>query len=169
MSSGIYDFVMNYPLFSHHDHHCPFTEFEEKRPVYDAISFLGYADADIETAAGPGSGGNSDVKERARSYWPLIRTTGYGQAVTLGCKSLFDLDFKAENFNTITEKLQNIFNTKSSADIYDYFIKKKANIKWVIQDSYFAPGNSDLLQGNMYPDYYHFAWRMDGLFYVSDI
>ena len=168
MNSGIYDFVMNHPLFSHHDHHCPFKEFEEKKQDYDAASFLGYADADIETAAGPRSYGKSSARERISTYWPMIRTTGYGQAVTLGCKALFNLDYSAENYNTITEKLQSLLRAKSASEVYDYFVRAKSNIKWVLQDSYFAPGNTDMLQADMYPGYYRFAWRMDGLFSISD-
>ena len=50
MSSEVHDFVMKYPLFSHHDHHCHFKEFEEKCLDYDAASLLGYADAAYERA-----------------------------------------------------------------------------------------------------------------------
>jgi len=168
MSSEVHDFVMKYPLFSHHDHHCHFKEFEEKRLDYDAASLLYYADADIETAAGPKSHGQSSVKERIAAYWPRISTTGYGRAVTIACKALFDLDYSADNFSIITEKLQSTLNNKSVSEVYNYFMKERANIKWVLQDSYFAPGNADLFQREMYPDYYRFAWRMDGLFSITD-
>lgn len=168
MSSEVRDFVMNYPLFSHHDHHCHFKDFEEKRLQYDAASLLGYADADIETAAGPKSHGQCGAKERIAAYWPKISTTGYGRAVAITCKALFDFDYSVDNFSAITERLQSILSDRSAAEVYDYFVKEKANIKWVLQDGYFAPGNEDLLQREMYPDYYRFAWRMDGLFSITD-
>jgi len=64
MNSEIRDFVMNHPLFSHHDHHCPFKTFEENRLDYDAASLLGYAHADIDTAAGTKALKQSSARER---------------------------------------------------------------------------------------------------------
>jgi predicted TIM-barrel fold metal-dependent hydrolase len=168
MSSEVHDFVMNHPMFSHHDHHCHFKEFEEKRLDYDAASLLGYAIADIETAAGPKSNGESSAKERIAAYWPRISTTGYGRAVTIACEALFDSDYSADNFGMVTDKLQSTLSDKSAAEVYDYFVKEKANVTWVLQDGYFAPGNEDLLQHEVYPDYYRFAWRMDELFSITD-
>jgi len=168
MNSEIRDFVMNHPLFSHHDHHCPFKTFEENRLDYDAASLLGYAHADIDTAAGTKALKQSSARERIAAYWPKIATTGYGRAVTIGCKALFDLDYSSDNFDTITEKLQSTLRDRSSSETYDYFLKDKANSKWVLQDSFFAPGDATLLQGDMYPDYYRFTWRMDGLFSITD-
>jgi hypothetical protein len=168
MSSEVRDFVMKYPLFSHHDHHCHFKDFEEKRVHYDAASLLGYADADIQTAAGTKSHGQSCTKEHIAAYWPKISTTGYGRAVAITCRTLFDLDYSVDNFGAITERLQAILSDRSALEVYNYFVKEKANIKWVLQDGYFAPGNEDLLQSEMYPEYYRFAWRMDELFSITD-
>jgi hypothetical protein len=90
------------------------------------------------------------------------------RAVSLGCKALFDLDYSFDNFGAITEKLKSTFRNKSAPEIYDYFVKEKANNRWVIQDGYFESGNADLLRGDMYPDYYRFAWRMDNLFSITE-
>jgi hypothetical protein len=168
MRSEIHDFVMQHPLFSHHDHHCHFREFEDKRLEYDETSLLSYAEADLETAAGPGDHQQPTPRERITAYWPRIATTGYGRAVTLGCRALFGLDYSPVNFNAITEALQSAFNGKTPAEVYNYFVKEKAGVKWVLQDGYFAPVNTDLLQDTMYPDYYRFAWRMDTLFAIDD-
>ena len=164
----MHDFVMQHPLFSHHDHHCHFREFEDKRLEYDETSLLGYAEADLETAAGPGEHGQPTAREHISAYWPRIRTTGYGRAVTLGCKALFGLDYSPVNFPAIGIALQSAFSKRAPTEVYDYFVKEKAGVKWVLQDGYFAPGNESLLQDTMYPDYYRFAWRMDELFAIDD-
>ena len=140
MSSGVQDFVMEQPLFSHHDHHCHFKEFEENRSGYDAKSLLGYADWDIETAAGIESDGQVSQDEKIAAHWQDIRTTGYGRAVSLGCKMLFGLEYSPENFGAITEKLRSVFKDRPAPEIYDYFVKEKANNRWVLQDGYFRPG-----------------------------
>ncbi len=169
MSSQIRNFIMEHALFSHHDHHCNFKDFEEGRSGYAAHSLLGYAVDDLTTAAST----NSDTQqlkeeEKAVALWPKIRTTGYGRAVTLACKDIFDLDYSPQNFNTIKEKLQTALKGKSASDIYDYFVKERANNKWVLQDGYFRPGKESLLKEKLYPDYYRFAWRMDELFAIID-
>jgi hypothetical protein len=79
MRSKIQDFVMAHPLFDHHDHHNPFKDFEKNRARYDASSLLGYAGADIDTAAGARPGKQLREKERIATYWPKIRTTGYAR------------------------------------------------------------------------------------------
>ena len=88
MSTTIRDFVMNHPLFSHHDHHYHFKAFEADRTNYDFGSLLGYATADLATAAGPKPAETPDGGTWTAAYWPTIRTTGYGRAVSLGCKVL---------------------------------------------------------------------------------
>jgi hypothetical protein len=168
MSSEMHDFVMQHPLFSHHDHHCHFREFEDKRLEYDETSLLGYAEADLETAAGLGEHRQPTARARISAHWPRIATTGYGRAVNLGCKALFGLDYSPANFPAITEALQSAFSKRTPTEVYDYFVKEKAGVEWVLQDGYFAPGNEDLLQDTMYPDYYRFAWRMDALFAIDD-
>ena len=168
MSSEIRDFVMSHSLFCHHDHHLSFRDFEKNRSQYGATSLLGYAEADLSTAAGARPGEQPGEEERIAAYWPNIRTTGYGRAVSLGCKELFDLDYTPDNFGAITERLQSTLRNRSALEVYDYFLKEKADLRWVIQDGYFEPGNADLLRGDMYPEYYRFAWRMDELFSMTD-
>ena len=81
---------------------------------------------------------------------------------------MFDLDYTPDNFGAITERLQSTLRNRSALEVYDYFLKEKADLRWVIQDGYFEPGNADLLRGDMYPEYYRFAWRMDELFSMTD-
>jgi len=164
MPSEIQDYVMAHPLFDHHDHHVAFREFDQNRAGYDALSLLGYADADIATAAGTRRDKRLSGPELVAAYWSKIRTTGYGRAVNLLCKTLFDMDYSPEKFGAITEKLQSAFKRKSAPEVFDYFVKGKANIKWVLNDSFFEPVTTSALKGDMYPDYYRFTWRMDDLF-----
>ena len=51
MPESIRDFVMEQPLFSHHDHHGDFQQFEEEREGLDYRSLLGYAGADLACVA----------------------------------------------------------------------------------------------------------------------
>ena len=168
MTPSIREFVMNHPLFSHHDHHRNFEEFEKARSGYDFKSLLGYAGADLTTAAGARPAERPDEQARVAALWPKIRTTGYGRGVSLGCTELFDLDYSVENFPAITEALRSVIEGKSPAEVYDYFVRDKANNRWILQDGYFRPGHESMLEKEMYADYYRFAWRMDDLFAITD-
>ena len=172
MGTTIRDFVMNHALFSHHDHHRDFKAFDDDRENYSFESLLGslfrYAGVDIGTAAGTKSAEATEAGTWWATQWPMIRTTGYGRAVSLGCKTLFELDYTSENFGAITAALRSALKGKSASDVYNYFLTDKANNKWVIQDGHFHPGREDMLREDMYPDYYRFAWRMDNLFAIVD-
>jgi predicted TIM-barrel fold metal-dependent hydrolase len=102
--------------------------------------------------------------ETVATYWPKIRTTGYGRAVGLLCRTLFDLEYSPENFEVVAGKLQATIKDKSAPQVYDHFVKETANIKWVLNDSFFEPGTTGALKDGAYPDYYRFTWRMDDLF-----
>ncbi len=167
-SSSIREFCLNHALFSHHDHTHNFEQFDKGRPGYDFKSLLGYAGADLATAAGARPVESADQEARVAAHWSRIRTTGYGRAVTLGCRALFDLDYAVENFEAITEALRKAIDGKSAAEVYDYFLREKANNRWVLQDMHFMPGNDLAFKEGIYPDYYRHAWRMDGLFTITD-
>jgi len=168
MDSTIHDFVMTHELFSYHDHHITFAEFEKKRASFNHRTFLGYAGSDLVTAAGPRPSEYTDDDARLNALWPNIRTTGYGRAVVSGCKELFGIEYAPKNFERITEALQTTIADMSASEVYDYFVKGKANIRWVAQDGLFRPENAEALQTNLYPDYYRFAVRMDDLFAIAD-
>ena len=169
MPNSIRDFVMGHPLFCHHDHHFNFSQFDRERETYSYRSLLGgYAESDLTTAAGPRRPSDRDEAAAIAELWPKIRTTGYGRAVTLGCRALFDLEYSPENFPQITEALHAAIAGRSAADAYDYFVRERANTPWVLNDGHtygndpvqFAPGS--------YPDYYRFTWRMDSLWAPTD-
>ncbi len=169
MASSIREFVMSHPLFCHHNHHFNFRQFDRERENYDHRSLLGgYAESDLVTAAGARPPEELDDASSVAALWPKIRTTGYGRAVTLGCRELFDLEYSPENFAEITDALQASIAGKSAAEVYDYFVKEKANTRWVLNDGH-TYGNAPAEYGDdAYPKYYRFTWRMDSLWATMD-
>lgn len=168
MTDELTEFVMQHPMLSHHDHHCHFKTFEAQRKQFDAASLLGYAGSDLATAAGNRTIDDVSVRDNVAAFWPAIAVTGYGRAVTLGCRALFDLDYAPATFDAVTARLQSFLADRPAAEIYADCIRKRANIPWVIQDFFYKPGNESLLNEALYPDYYRFAWRMDALFAITD-
>lgn len=165
--SDIRDFVMGHPLFCHHDHHVSFQDFDAGRDGYDHKSLLGYATADLVTAAGPGVPAELAV-DRLAEYWPAIRTTGYGRAVDLTSRELFGLEYTEENWPAITDALQDAIATKSAAEVYADLVHERAQNRWTIQDGAFRLGNEGALRQDAYPDSYAFAFRIDGLLAMTD-
>jgi len=168
MSPSITEFVLSHPIFCQHNHHSDFREFEAQRTAHDFRSLLGYAESDLVTAAGTRAAPLADDTGRIAALWPKIRTTGYARAVTLGCRALFGLDFEPETFAQVTEALQDTITGRSPREVYDYFVREKANTKWVIKDWYESSGAAPAAGEAIYPDYYRFTWRMDGLFSIVD-
>jgi len=168
MSSSIRDFVMSHPLMSHHDHHRNFVDFEAGRATYGYRQLLGYAEADLRTAEGARPAAYDDECARLAALWPKIRTTGYGRAVALGTRALFDVDYAPANFEAITEALQAAIRDRTAAEVYEFFVGDKANNRWVMQDGWFREGNEGTLGQSMYPENYRFAWRWDGLFSIAN-
>jgi len=166
--STIREFVMNHPLFDHHDHHRSFEEFDADRESYDWQSLLGYATADLVTAEGPRPPKGVMDRERIARLWSKVRVTGYGRAVTLGCQALFGLDYAPENFDAITEDLQASLAGKSASQVYDYFVHERAQNKWTLQDGNFRLDSPSAFKETMYLPSYRFAFRMDELFDMVD-
>ncbi len=164
MGSLIREFVMRHPLFCHHNHHVSFGEFDAGRPGYDHRSLLGYADSDLRTAAGARPQGGDDQVDHLDELWPKMRTTGYGRAVELCSQELFGLSYEAPNFAAITRALQAAIADKSAPVIFDHYVREKAGTAWVLADAKVDPTDLSLYAADRYPDYYRFAWRMDGLF-----
>jgi len=167
--SAIREFVMNHPLFCHHDHHCSYEEFEANRESFTFQSLLGYATADLVTAEGPRPPAGEMNRERVAKLWPKIRATGYGRAVTLGCRELFDLNYAPENFDAITAALQESIAGKSAEDVYSYFVHEKAQNKWTVQDGNFRLDSPSAFKDNVYPSSYRFAFRIDNLLDIADV
>lgn len=169
--STIRDYVMAHDLFCHHDHHCTFEYLHAHRQEFDYRSLLGYAEADLVAAAGARPEGPIDQQYLAR-LWPTIRVTGYGQAVAMGCKALFGLDYAPKNFCAITEALQESLEGKSARDVFDYFVYGQARNRWTIQDGHMwvvtQPGFENRWDAEGFLPSYRFAVRMDPLFDMVD-
>ena len=159
---------MQHPLFCHHNHHRNFSDFDSQRDEYDFRSLLGYAEADLDAAAGARPSDIPDQAQRVAALWPKIRTTGYGRAVTLGCRALFGLDYSPENFAGITSALRDAIKDKPASEVYEYFVREKANTRWTLNDCHLYGNDPSTQADGAFPDYYHFTWRMDGLFCMVD-
>ncbi|MCX7804810.1 MAG: amidohydrolase family protein [Planctomycetota bacterium] len=168
METGIRDFIMAHPLFSHHDHHCTFEEFEKQREICTHRSLLGYAGADLTTAAGPRPARYADEDARMEALWPYIRTTGYGRAVMSGCRALFGIEYEPANFARITEALRASVAGRTPAEAYDWFVREKAGVRWVLLDWLFRIEKAEALRVDLYPGYYRFAFRCDDLFAIEN-
>ncbi|MBC7236624.1 MAG: hypothetical protein H5T69_12360, partial [Chloroflexi bacterium] len=166
--SAIRDYVMTHELFCHHDHHSDFVDFDAGREGYDFRDLLGYAPADLVTAEGPDPAPGPMDAERVRRLWPYIRATGYGRAVELTCQELFGLSYAPESFDALTEALQDAIRGKSAAEVYDYFVHRRAQNKWTLHDGRFRLENPRALKADLYPSSYRFAFRMDALFDLTD-
>ena len=158
---------MNHPLFCHHNHHRNFEDFDKERGDFNHRSLLGYAEADLVTAAGARSG-EEEGSASVERWWPKIRATGYGRAVTLACEELFGVEYSPENFERLSEQLRALLEGKTAAQVYDHLVRGKANTRWVLNDGHLYGNNPAAHAEGMYPDYYRFTWRMDGLFYMVD-
>ena len=166
--STIRDFVMNHPLFCHHDHHADYETFDAGRGDYSYASLLGYAAGDLVTAAGVEPPNTPTGAKEVARLWPKIRVTGYGHAVRLGCCELFGLEYKAENFPAITEALAASLQGKSASEVFSDYVHERAQNRWTLQDGLFRLDNTNALRVDLLPDSYRFAFRMDDLFAITD-
>ena len=160
--SDIRDFVMGHPLFCHHDHHASFQEFDAGRDGYDHKSLLGYATADLVTAAGPGVPANLSL-ERMAEYWPYVRTTGYGRAVDLTSRECFGLEYTPDNWDEIAAALRDAIHGRTAQEVYEHYVHEVAQNRWTIQDGAFRLGTGSTYREDAYPNSYAFAFRIDGL------
>ncbi len=168
MTGSIRDFVMEQPLFSHHDHHMDFREFEAARDSLDYRSLLGYASADLVAAChGEGLGLPPYSDDDMAKLWPRIRTTGYGRAVTYTATQCFGLDYSPDTWPEVTAALSAAVEGKTPLEIYDHFMGLAGN-KWVALDHMYRLDWPRALEDGLYPDYYRFAFRVDPLFSIVD-
>jgi len=149
----IEDFISNEPLFCTHDHQAGFSQDWDDKCFDD---FLAYATADLATAGVPFDG---EDRQKIFEVWPFVRTTGYGQAVELAVKSLFDLEYTAADADAITQSMHAMMRGRSPETIYTE-LYGRAHIKWVITD---FGGDTitplDVFSGENYPPFFKYALR----------
>jgi predicted TIM-barrel fold metal-dependent hydrolase len=166
--SSIREFVMEHELFSHHDHHASFQEFERDRAQLDHRSLLGYAVADLRNAAFgrlkplPAQLGDEELK----ALWPLIRTTGYGRAVSYTASACFGIEYEPANFARLTEALRKSFEGRSAEQVYGRYLGLARN-KWLLLD-YMSKMSWDEALVARHPASCRFAFRADDLFDIVD-
>jgi len=167
MATTIREFVMQQPLFCHHNHHVSFREFDAGRAGYNHTHLLGYADTDLRTAAGARPPKGENWLAHLDDFWSKIRTTGYGCAVTLACRELFGLEYSPEHFADITRALQASIAGKSASEVFDCFVREKSGTKWILSDAKLDVTDLAAYAEDLHPTYYRFAWRRDDLFYPT--
>ncbi len=163
--SDIRAYVLEHPLFCHHDHHEGYPVFEQQRDQLDYRALLGYAVADLITAAGTPALTDPLVDEaRLPDLWRRIRVTGYGRAVSLASEALFGLSYEPANWPAITEALRASFAGRSAAQVYHYYVHERAQNRWTIHDGCWTLPEASALHPDRYPDSYRFTFRLDSLF-----
>lgn len=166
--SAIRDYVLQHELFNHHDHQQGFGATEAQRNTWDFRSLLGYADADLNCAAGRDvSVAELSVDELA-ALWRAMRLTGYGRAVDLGCRALFGMAYTPDNWPAITAALQARLAGRSGAEIYADMLHV-AQVRWTINDCFWVPVRDWVTTLAQYPHSYRFTFRRDELFSLVDL
>jgi len=170
--SATSDFVLAQPLFCHHDHHISYADLDAQRESFGYDSLLSYATADLATAEGPRAPQGPMTRERIERLWPKMRLTGYGRAVSLGCRELFGLEFAPENFEAISEALQTALAGRTAAEVCAHFVAEKARNLWTIHDyiddRYGYLPSASALNPHLYPNSYRFTLRLDHLLDIAD-
>lgn len=136
----IKNFVDNIELVDTHEHLMEeFTSSQKSSPDFMFLLAL-YADDDIKSA-GMGKPEFAELLTdkytvmekwtRVKPYWEMSKNTAYNRTVLLTIDKLFGIkDLNETTVGPLSEKLKNAYNGKW----YDYVLKKRAKIKYVIQD-----------------------------------
>ena len=162
----IREFIQNEPFFETHNHQYGYSAHDWSNINYR--EFREYAACDMIVAAGIESF-DCLSDEKFFQLWQFVRTTGYGEAVELGVRKLFDLDYTLENVGLINQKLQEFVADRTSAEIYaDLF--SLANITGTVNDIVPIADLSITLRMNHeeFPDFFRFAVRLEELQVVDN-
>ncbi len=157
--SDIRAYVMAQPLFDTHEHQEGFDAIERGKGSLDFRALCGFLSDDLRTAGGRGANDTTDGE--FWTAWGSVRTTGYGQAADLGCRTLFDLDFAQENAARITEGLRALTADRTGRQIYDHLFGR-AGIRWAVCDEWWtSPTDIRFFTGAEHPDGFGHALRYD--------
>jgi uncharacterized protein len=168
--SSIRDYVLNQPLFSTHDHQRGFTEWEKKKKNLDYRVLFAYALADLVAALGrSGESWEPLSDEEFRRAWPAVRTTGYGQAVSLSSRLILGRELDAGNTGEITRLLQDFCRDRTAPRLYEDMFRL-ADVQWDVNDTWWQQKiSADILSGREHPEETRQALRCndDKLFVIS--
>ncbi len=140
----ITEFVMQHPLFGAHSHMQSVQEWAVTPRHFSSI--LGYAAADLVTAAGPVGIGDVPVPppeakgstKRSFELWRASRFTGYCRATELACRDLLGLEYTEKNAAAIGKAIGKLIGKDPRAS-YTKIIRERANIRWLIMDNINTP------------------------------
>ena len=168
--NNIRDFILAEPLFSTHDHQRGFAELETSKHSITYQLLFSYAQADLACAAGRTDGDGAPVSdEEFVRYWPVVRTTGYGQATALAARKILGLELESGNTAAVTQALRDFCRGKSAVQIYAE-LYRMANIRWDVNDTWWQKRiTADVLSGREHPDCVRHTLRCDDdkLFVIS--
>ncbi len=158
---SIHDVVAAHPLFETHTHQNRFLHHPWDTKNYE--EFIQYGTADIATSSHRSWEDVSATPEQLFDVWQYVKTTGYGQAAALGCRSLFGLAYTRENAEEITRRVREYIDTRGPQRVYaDCYAH--ANVHWSVSDMCWDPiSNMDALAGAEHIPQIHFALRHDSL------
>lgn len=168
--SEIRDYVMAEALFDNHEHQHGFSGVESCAEEATYRLLAGYADADLATAAGPGGladgvQGLSDKEFFA--LWASVRTTGYGQATELACRTLLHTEYTLGNASQINHGLREFLRERSPRQVHDDLLEA-AGIGWAVNDACWdCPTSLEVFTGANHPPGFGQALRYDGILMVS--
>ncbi len=171
--SEIIEFVMNTPMFETHEHLIDFEklDIDRKENLEDRgfRDFLGYADADINSARGIDYDCfNNDIdNSKFFELWDFVKTTGYGQAVNLGIQKMFNLTLNKENSQEIDNRLKEFMENKSAEEIFKEIYKKVNVIGAVTDRSEDSYKDLTVFSGKNYPSFIKVALRFDKFIFID--
>lgn len=155
----ILDFVAQEPIYGTHDHQAGFASMNPENVSYR--DFFGYADADFVAASGRSMQELLEDEDELFRLWEYVRTTGYGQATSLGAEFLFGMPLTKENAPALTKAMKDFCTGKSEQQAYEE-IFAKANVVATVNDCFWGfPDFEDILGLSRYPEYFRHALRPD--------
>jgi len=158
---SIRDLVMSEPLFETHTHQNRFQHHPWDRKNFE--EFIQYGTADIATSCRRSFDELRGSPEALFDVWRCVKTTGYGQAAALGCKSLFGLEYTRENADEISRRMREYIDSRGPERVYaDLYAH--ANVRWSVCDMCWdAITNIEALAGKEHLPLMRFALRHDAL------
>ena len=170
MSDTIREYISGQPLFDDHEHLMPVPDLEKDEDTYR--SFMGYAGADLEIAAGIRTfGGNRDSTGRVDrlatdsaffAAWRKTRNTGYCRAIEKACEEVLGLAFEEQNAETIGKTLKELKGSDAAA-FFTEVLHKRAAVRWAVKDSINMP---EQVKDGLYPPFVRVNYRDDQLLSV---
>jgi len=137
----IFEKVFQTPFIATHEHlieeNGRFTGTDHPRVESDDWTMVlnHYLDSDLSTAGMPAQDheaffqSDKDPIEKWRliaPYWPFVKNTGYGRAVQIAFKVLYDVDALSEQS---VEKVQEGYESVRRPGFYEYILKELSNIE----------------------------------------